>query len=40
MKDGAIIANSGHFNVEIDINALEKLFFLKELFEIQLKSIR
>ena len=25
MKDGAIIANSGHFNVEIDINALEKL---------------
>ncbi len=25
MKDGAIIANSGHFNVEIDIEALEKL---------------
>jgi len=25
MKEGAIIANSGHFNVEIDINALEKL---------------
>jgi adenosylhomocysteinase len=25
MKDGAIIANSGHFNVEIDIPALEKL---------------
>ena len=25
MKDGAIVANSGHFNVEIDINALEKL---------------
>ena len=24
MKDGAIIANSGHFNVEIDINALEQ----------------
>ena len=24
MKDGAIIANSGHFNVEIDIPALEK----------------
>jgi len=25
MKDGAILANSGHFNVEIDIPALEKL---------------
>lgn len=25
MKEGAIIANSGHFNVEIDIPALEKL---------------
>ncbi len=25
MKDGAILANSGHFNVEIDIEALEKL---------------
>lgn len=25
MKDGAIVANSGHFNVEIDIDALEKL---------------
>ncbi|KYC45255.1 MAG: S-adenosyl-L-homocysteine hydrolase [Candidatus Methanofastidiosum methylothiophilum] len=25
MKDGAIVANSGHFNVEIDINSLEKL---------------
>ncbi len=25
MKDGAIICNSGHFNVEIDIKALEKL---------------
>jgi adenosylhomocysteinase len=25
MKDGAIVANSGHFNVEIDINALEKI---------------
>ena len=24
MKDGAILANSGHFNVEIDINKLEK----------------
>ncbi len=25
MKDGAIMANSGHFNVEIDIPALEKM---------------
>lgn len=25
MKDGAIIANSGHFNVEINIPALENL---------------
>jgi adenosylhomocysteinase len=25
MKDGAIISNSGHFNVELDIPALEKL---------------
>lgn len=25
MRDGAILANSGHFNVEIDIPALEKL---------------
>jgi adenosylhomocysteinase len=25
MKDGAIVANSGHFNVELDIDALEKM---------------
>ena len=25
MKDGAIVCNSGHFNVEIDLPALEKL---------------
>jgi len=25
MKDGALVANSGHFNVEIDIEALEKM---------------
>ncbi len=25
MKDGAIVANSGHFNVEIDIAALERI---------------
>ena len=29
MKDGAIIANSGHFDVEIDIPALEKLSVVK-----------
>ena len=31
MKDGAIIANSGHFNVEIDIPMLEKLSVDKRL---------
>ncbi len=31
MKDGAIIANSGHFNVEIDIPVLEKLSVDKRL---------
>ncbi len=30
MKDGAIIANSGHFNVEIDIEALEKIAVKKK----------
>ncbi|RKQ61622.1 adenosylhomocysteinase [Thermovibrio guaymasensis] len=30
MKDGAIVCNSGHFNVEIDIPALEKLAIKKE----------
>ncbi|MEW6456919.1 MAG: adenosylhomocysteinase [Acidobacteriota bacterium] len=25
MKDGAIVANSGHFNVEIDLNSLEEI---------------
>ena len=29
MKDGALIANSGHFNVEIDIPALEELSVAK-----------
>ena len=29
MKDGAIVCNSGHFNVEIDIPALEKLALSK-----------
>lgn len=31
MKDGAIISNSGHFNVEINIPALEKLSVSKRL---------
>lgn len=31
MKDGAILANSGHFNVEIDINSLLKLTKKKRL---------
>ncbi len=30
MKDGAILANSGHFNVEIDIPALESLAVSKQ----------
>jgi len=30
MKDGAILANSGHFNVEINIGALEKLSLNKK----------
>jgi len=30
MKDGAIVCNSGHFNVEIDIPALEKMSTGKE----------
>ncbi len=25
MKDGAVLANSGHFNLEIDVAALEKI---------------
>ena len=30
MKDGAIVANSGHFNVEIDIEELEKIAVKKK----------
>jgi adenosylhomocysteinase len=30
MKDGAIIANSGHFNVEIDVEALENIAVRKK----------
>jgi len=31
MKDGAILANAGHFNVEIDIPSLEELVLRKEV---------
>ncbi len=31
MKDGAVVANSGHFNVEIDIEALEKMSVKKRV---------
>ena len=31
LKDGAVICNSGHFNVEIDIPALEKLSSAKKI---------
>ncbi len=31
MKDGAILANAGHFNVEIDIPSLEELAISKEV---------
>ena len=31
MKDGAILANAGHFNVEIDIPSLEELAVRKEI---------
>ena len=30
MKDGAIVSNSGHFNVEIDIPSLEKMATSKQ----------
>ncbi len=31
MKDGAIVCNAGHFNVEINIDDLERLATKKEL---------
>jgi len=31
MKDGAILANAGHFNVEVDVEALEKLAISKRV---------
>lgn len=45
MKDGVILANSGHFNVEIDVESLEKMAVKKrkirdyiEEYEIKLKT--
>ena len=43
MKDGAILCNSGHFNVEIDISALSKLSvrkreILEDVMEFKLKN--
>ncbi|MGA2954332.1 MAG: adenosylhomocysteinase [Thermodesulfobacteriota bacterium] len=45
MKDGAILANSGHFNVEIDLPALEKItagkrFIREYVEEFRLKNRR
>jgi adenosylhomocysteinase len=45
MRDGAILCNSGHFNVEIDIEGLEKLAvrrrnILEDIDEFQLKNGR
>ncbi|MCX8186492.1 MAG: adenosylhomocysteinase [Sulfolobales archaeon] len=31
MKDGAILANAGHFNVEINVNALERISINKKI---------
>ncbi len=31
MKDGAILSNAGHFNVEVDVEGLEKIAVKKEL---------
>ncbi|MGZ8945803.1 MAG: adenosylhomocysteinase [Methylococcaceae bacterium] len=40
MKDGCIIANSGHFNVEINIPALEKLALSKQRPRASVESYR
>ena len=40
MKNGAIISNSGHFNVEIDIAALEKMSSSKRTTRSSSKSTR
>src|SRR6185437_6624084 len=38
MRDGAILANSGHFNVEIDVAALERLAVQTETPRLHLKG--
>jgi adenosylhomocysteinase len=40
MKDGAILANAGHFNVEIDIPALERLSVRKEISRTNIESFQ
>ena len=39
MKSGAILANSGHFNVEIDVEGLEKLAADKNKSDLLLQNI-
>ncbi len=40
LKDGVILANSGHFNVEIDIPALEKMSVSKRLVKENVEEFR
>ena len=40
MKDGAILANSGHFNVEIDLAALEKITVGKRMIREYVEEFR
>jgi len=40
MKDGAIMANSGHFNVEIDQKGLEKISTKRETFDLTSTNTR
>jgi adenosylhomocysteinase len=40
MKDGAILANAGHFNVEIDIPALERLSVKREISRTNIESFQ
>lgn len=40
MKDGAIVANSGHFNVEIDISALEEMAVEKREIKQEVKEYK
>ena len=40
MKDGAIVANSGHFNVEIDLQALEEMSVSKRTIRKEVEEYR